>query len=130
MLYWSKHEQRAEPRVRERVARAREAVLVQPPEIHALLEIDLHAARRLQRALPAVAGIGRIVEAVRTALRRAPGIDAVPRDDAAFGVLLARHGLVDLRAGGDQHLREPLHLRADERVELFRAWSAWASRPG
>ena len=47
-------QQRAEPRVRERRARAREAVVVQPAEIDALLEVDLRVARRLQRAIPAV----------------------------------------------------------------------------
>src|SRR3989440_5965673 len=50
-------EQRAETGVRERGAHAREAVPVQPAEIDALLEIDLRAARRLQRSVPAVRGI-------------------------------------------------------------------------
>ena len=40
--------------MRQRRARAREAIVVQPAEIDALLEIDLRAARRLQRPVPAV----------------------------------------------------------------------------
>jgi hypothetical protein len=54
--------QRTEARLRERGARAREAVLVEPAEIDALLEIDLGAARRLQRSIPAMLR----VDAVRT----------------------------------------------------------------
>src|SRR2546422_2687326 len=50
-------EQRAKTGVRERGAHPREAVPVQPAEIDALLEIDLRAARRLQRSVPAVRGI-------------------------------------------------------------------------
>ena len=44
-------EQRAEARFGERRARAREAVIVQPPEVDALLEVDLRVARA-----PAAAG--------------------------------------------------------------------------
>ena len=58
MLYWSKTSSAPRPESASALARAREAVLVQPAEIDALLEIHLHAPRRLQRALPAVAGIG------------------------------------------------------------------------
>ena len=47
----------AEPGGRQRPARAAEAVGVQAPEIHALLEVDLHVAGRLQRTIPAVAGV-------------------------------------------------------------------------
>ena len=47
-------EQRAQARGRQRGAHAREAVVVQPPEVDALLEIDLGVTRRLQRPLPVV----------------------------------------------------------------------------
>ena len=47
-------EQRAEPRARQRRARAREPVVVQAAEVDALLEIDLRVARRLQRPVPPV----------------------------------------------------------------------------
>src|SRR6185503_18185668 len=57
-------EQRAEARVRERGARAREAVLMQAAEIDALLEIHLRAAGRLERAIPAMLGI----DVVRTSV--------------------------------------------------------------
>ena len=59
-------EQRAEAGVRERGARAREAIVVQAAEIDALLEIHLRAARRLQRPVPAVLRI----DVVRTRVRR------------------------------------------------------------
>src|SRR5258706_2002119 len=42
-------EQRAQAGLRERGARARKAVVMQPPEIDSLLEVDLRAPRRLQR---------------------------------------------------------------------------------
>jgi hypothetical protein len=64
--------QRPEPRVRQRGAHAREAVLVQPAEIDALLEIDLRAPGRLQRPVPAVLGVD-VVRALRhctSSLRR------------------------------------------------------------
>ena len=54
MLCWSKHSIAPEARFRERLARAREAVAVQALEIHALLEIHLRDARRLQRPVPLV----------------------------------------------------------------------------
>ena len=47
-------QQRAESRLRERRARAREPVVVQPAEVDALLEVDLRVARRLQRPVPLV----------------------------------------------------------------------------
>ena len=47
-------QQRAQPALRERRARARQAVVVQTAEIDALLEVDLHAAGRLQRTRPVV----------------------------------------------------------------------------
>ena len=47
-------QQRAEAGVRERRARAREAIVVQPAEIDALLEVHLRVAGRLQRPVPAV----------------------------------------------------------------------------
>ena len=50
-------QQRAQPRLGERGARAREAVVVQPAEIDALLEVDLRVAGRLQRPVPAVVRI-------------------------------------------------------------------------
>ena len=46
-------QQRAQPGVGERRARAREPVVVQPAEVDALLEVDLRVARRLQRPVPA-----------------------------------------------------------------------------
>ena len=45
-------EQRAEARVRQRGAHAREPVTMQPAKVDAFLEIDLRAARRLQRTIP------------------------------------------------------------------------------
>src|SRR5512134_2451230 len=47
-------QQRAESATRERLAHARESVVVQPAEIDALLEVDLRVTGRLQRALPLV----------------------------------------------------------------------------
>src|SRR4030095_7027138 len=83
--------QRPQFRVRQRLTGARQAVLVQAPEIHALLEIDLHASRRLQRTVPAVAGIGWIVESVGTASGRLSGTYAFPHDVAGFRFLFPRH---------------------------------------
>src|SRR5690349_23345420 len=51
------HEDRAKPRLCERLARATEAVRVQALEIDALFEIDLHVAGRLQWPIPAMARI-------------------------------------------------------------------------
>src|ERR1700694_1537576 len=69
-------EQRPQAGVRERGAHAREPVLVQPAEIDSLLAIDLRAARRLQRRVPAV-----------------PGIDVVRTDDLRLRMpALASHG--------------------------------------
>jgi hypothetical protein len=48
-------EHRAQPRACQRLPSPREAVGVQAPEVHALLEIDLHVPRRLQRPIPAMA---------------------------------------------------------------------------
>jgi hypothetical protein len=56
MLCWSKQAS-PEARFRERLARPGEAVAVQPLEIHPLLEIHLRDARRLERPVPAVAGV-------------------------------------------------------------------------
>jgi hypothetical protein len=50
-------EQRAEAGARERGARAREPVVVQPAEVDSLLEVDLRVSRRLQRPVPAVVRI-------------------------------------------------------------------------
>src|SRR6185436_12783348 len=61
--------QRAESRARERGARAREPVVVQPPEIDALLEVDLAVPGCRQRPLPAVVRI----DVVGTHDRRFPG---------------------------------------------------------
>ena len=55
-------EERAESRGCERVAGAREAVVVQPAEIDALFEIHLHAAGRLQRTLPAMTRISGVIQ--------------------------------------------------------------------
>src|SRR5205085_11530609 len=52
------HEQRAEAGRRERRPRAREAIGVEAAEVDALLEVDLHVTRRLQRTIPAVTRIG------------------------------------------------------------------------
>src|SRR5258708_33821322 len=65
-------EQRAEAGLRERSASARQAGVVQPPEIDALLEIDLRAARRLQRPVPPVLRIA-VVRPADLRLR-APGL--------------------------------------------------------
>ena len=54
MLCWSNESSAPRPGLRERGARAREAVVVQPAEVDALLEVDLRAARRLQRTIPAM----------------------------------------------------------------------------
>ncbi len=75
-------QQRAQARVGERGARAREAVVVQPPEIDPLLEIDLRVARRLQRPVPVV---------VR--------IDVVRADDLRLGALFAGHRAQSSPAG-------------------------------
>src|SRR6267143_5884789 len=56
--------QRPEARMRERGAHAPEAIVVQPAEIDAFLEIDLRTARRLQRPIPAMVRI----DVVRTNL--------------------------------------------------------------
>src|SRR5262245_13465040 len=50
-------EQRAEPRLCERGARARQPVVVQPAKVDALLEVDLGVPGRLQRPVPAVVWI-------------------------------------------------------------------------
>src|SRR6185369_14338380 len=50
-------EHRAEAGGGERLARAREPVAVQAPEVDALLEVDLRDAGRLERPAPAVAGV-------------------------------------------------------------------------
>src|SRR5439155_6217221 len=63
-------EQRAQARMRERGARAREAIVVQAAEVDALLEVHLRAARRLQRPVPAVLR----VDVVRARLLRARGL--------------------------------------------------------
>jgi hypothetical protein len=47
-------QERAEARVRERGARAREAVIVQAAKVDPLLEVDLRVARRRERPVPAV----------------------------------------------------------------------------
>ena len=58
------HQQRTEFGFRQCVARARESVFVQTTEINALFEINLHAAGRLQRTLPAMPRIRRVVQTV------------------------------------------------------------------
>src|SRR5687768_1772888 len=62
-------EERAELRMRERCAHAREAIVVQTAEIDALFEIDLRAARGLQRTIPAMLGIDFVRARVRLAFR-------------------------------------------------------------
>src|SRR5438552_3138520 len=47
------HEHGAEPGFRERLTRAAEALGVQALEVHALLEVHLRVAGRLQRTIPA-----------------------------------------------------------------------------
>src|SRR5438876_805018 len=47
-------EQRAQPRPRQGLARPADPIRVQPAEVHALLEVHLHAARRLDGPVPAV----------------------------------------------------------------------------
>src|SRR5438093_3954980 len=51
------HEERAEARVRKRLARAAEPIGVEAMEIHALLEVDLRVTGRLQRPVPTMAGM-------------------------------------------------------------------------
>src|SRR5207244_13495271 len=51
------HEHGAEPGFRERLARAAEAIRVQALEVHALLEVHLRVAGRLERTIPAVSRI-------------------------------------------------------------------------
>ena len=82
------HEQRAQARFRERLARARETIVVQAAEIDALLEIHLHVAGRLQRPVPAVAGIGRIVKNVRRAADALLRIDIRCLDGFRFSAFL------------------------------------------
>jgi hypothetical protein len=67
-------EQRAQAGLRERRARSVEAVVVQASKVDPLLEIDLRAPGRLERAVPAV-------------LR----VDVVRTDDARLAPLLLRH---------------------------------------
>ena len=65
-------QQSAESRGRERLARARETVVVQPAEIDAFLEVDLRVAGRLQRPVPAGDTDRRSMSpAVRPSARRA-----------------------------------------------------------
>src|SRR5262249_12768617 len=54
------HEQGAQSRARERAADPGEAVVVEPPEIHALLEVHLHVPRSLDGAVPAMLRIRRL----------------------------------------------------------------------
>jgi hypothetical protein len=72
-------EQRAEAGVRERGAHAGEAVVVQAAKIDALLEVNLRAAGRLQRPVPAMLGID-VVGARAPVLFRHP---ASSRDDSS-----------------------------------------------
>src|SRR6185369_4276055 len=51
------HQQRAELGLLQRLTRAREAIVVQPAVVDALLEIDAHGAERRQSARPVVARI-------------------------------------------------------------------------
>ena len=74
-------QQRAEARLRQRRARAREPVVVQPAEVDALLEVDLRVAGRLQRPVPAV---------VR--------VDVVRPDDRRLAGALSGHGGIWLLA--------------------------------
>ena len=68
-------QQRTQPGIGQRRARAREAVVVQPAEIDALLEIDLGMPRRADRPIP-------------LEMR----IDVVGLDDLRFACFLLRHG--------------------------------------
>ena len=77
-------EQRAKARCCQRVARARKAIFVQSPEIDALFKVHLHATGRLQRTVPAVVGIGRIVKTVWRSAAAPLGIDARPLDEFRF----------------------------------------------
>src|SRR6266849_1384023 len=47
-------EKRAQPRARQGLARPADSIRVQAAEVHALLEVHLHAARRLDGPVPAV----------------------------------------------------------------------------
>src|SRR2546422_9945141 len=51
------HEERAETRARQRLARAPEPIRVQTTEVHALLEVHLRVSGRLERSVPPVAGV-------------------------------------------------------------------------
>ncbi len=63
MLYWSKTSSAPSPERGERLAHAGEPIGVEPPEIDALLEVDLHVSGRLQRPVPAMTGIDGVVGA-------------------------------------------------------------------
>src|SRR5262249_30256641 len=53
------HEQSAQLRAREGAAHPGQAIVVEPPEIHALLEVHLHVAGRLDSPVPPVLRIRR-----------------------------------------------------------------------
>ena len=86
-------EQRAEARAGERLARARQPVVVQAAEVDALLEVDLHVAGSLQRPRPVV---------VR--------VDVLGPDDPRLALLLGRQSR--LRRGRAAPLRSMLRRRA------------------
>ena len=126
MLYWSKQSSAPRPDLRERVARAREAVVVQAAEIDALLEIDLHAARRLERPLPVVPRVGGVVEDVGRfgdALLRIDvrGADAFGFDRFLFAALPCRFRRLSVRSLRHVH-------RCVTRAELLAIQSAVWSR--
>src|SRR5436853_1624014 len=50
-------EQAPQTRAAQRLAHAAEAVGVEAPEVHALLEVDLHVAGGLERPVPAMARV-------------------------------------------------------------------------
>ena len=53
-------EEGAQPGAGQRLPRAPEPVGVQPPEVHALLEVHLHVAGRLDGPVPAMPGVRRV----------------------------------------------------------------------
>src|ERR1035437_205350 len=105
MLCWSNTSKRAEARLCQRVARSRKAIFVQPPEIDALFKVHLHATGRLQRAVPAVVGIGRIVKTIWHRAAAPLGIDAGRLDDFRFNCFCFAGHTNLLKSSADSSLR-------------------------
>src|SRR6185436_9677037 len=89
-------EQRAEPRVRERRARAGETIVVQAAEIDALLEVHLGTPRSLQRTIPAMLRVD-VVRTCMVLLFRHP---ASSPDDSNYNLSRAEPDLRSRRRRG------------------------------